>query len=451
VRTPPPSEPRYTLSVEVTCALAEALVVGPWHEGDLVDRGARVLGRRGRWLRPFVRRLLRAFDGGPRPPAARVAAFLDGDEGLRLREAEQPTRLYVGGGLPPVMWPAPGAPRSWDLPPITTPDALAEWLSLTPGQLEGIADLQGRNPRAPAGRLRNYDYAWRPKRSGAARLIEAPRRRLKALQRQILDEVLAHIPPHEAAHGFRPGRSIRTFAALHVGRRVVLKMDLSDFFPTITAARVVAVFLTAGYPEPVARRLAGLCTNRVPRAVWDAPGAPAPGPDAWRARRRSIEPHLPQGAPSSPALANLCAYPLDARLTGLAASIGTTYSRYADDLVFSGDRDLERAVQRFAVRVMATAIEEGFAVNPRKSRIMRRGVRQQVAGVVVNDRPNVERGAFDLLEATLHNCVRHGPASQNRAGHPDFRAHLAGRVAHVSMLNPRRGQKLRRLLEAIAW
>jgi RNA-directed DNA polymerase len=452
VRTPPPSHhPQRTPPLRpVALGLADVFVAGPWREDDLVARGGRVLGRRPRWLRPLVRRVLAAFVGS-RPPAARVAALLDEDPGLLRAHAREPVNL--AGYLPsrPAMWPAPGVPESWAVPAITTPCELAGWLGLTPGQLDGFADLQDRNRRAPLGRLSHYDYAWRPRPSGPARLIEAPRRRLKALQRRVLDEILVHIPPHEAAHGFRAGRSIRTFAAPHAGRRVVVRMDLKDFFPTVTAARVVAVFLTAGYPEPVARRLAGLCTNRVPRAAWDVPGAPAAGPDSWRARRRLVGPHLPQGAPSSPALANLCAYRLDTRLAGLAASMGATYTRYADDLVFSGDRALERAAGRFIVTVAATALEEGFEVNPRKTRTMRRGVRQRVAGVVVNDRPNVARAEVDRLEAILFNCVRSGPASQNRGSHPDFRAHLAGRVAHVAMLNPARGRKLGALLEAIRW
>jgi RNA-directed DNA polymerase len=451
VRTPPPSEILTSPGSWVTLGLAEALVAGPWREDDLVARGARAVGRRSRWLRPLVRRLLARFAGGLRPPAARVAAFLAEDARFCLADAREPIELAVCLWPLPVMWPAPGRPSTWPVPPIATEAELAGWLGLTPGALDGFADLQGRNRRAPAGRLQNYDYVWRPRRSGAARLIESPRRRIKLIQRRLLDEILVHIPPHEVAHGFRTGRSVRSFAAPHAGRSIVVRMDLRDFFPTITAAWVTAVFLTAGYPEPVARRLAGLCTNRVPGAAWNAPGAPAPGPDGWRARRRLVEPHLPQGAPSSPALANLCAYRLDARLTALSAAVATTYTRYADDLVFSGGQELERAWSRFVISVAAVALEEGFEVNPRKTRVMRQSVRQQVAGVVVNERPNVARDEYDRLKAILHNCTRFGPASQNRENHADFRAHLAGRIAHVAMLNPERGRKLRALLEMIAW
>jgi retron-type reverse transcriptase len=349
------------------------------------------------------------------------------------------------------MAPAAGAAEGWAVPAIVTPVDLAEWLGLEPGELEWFADCQARERRGRAGVLRHYHYRWQPKRSGAPRLVEAPRPRLKAIQRRVLHAILDAIPPHEAAHGFRAGRSIATHAVPHVAQPVVVTLDLKEFFPSITFARVLAVFLTVGYPETVARRLAGLCTNSVPADVLSGPGGPAPGPESWRLRRLYTQPHLPQGAPTSPALANLAAYRLDARLSGLARALEAQYTRYADDLTFSGGDRLACCLERFVAHVGAIAIEEGFAVQHRKTRVMRPGVRQHVAGVVVNERPNVARDAFDRLKATLHNCVRDGPGAQNRAGHADFRAHLAGRVAHVMALNPARGARLRALFEQICW
>jgi len=349
------------------------------------------------------------------------------------------------------MGPAAGPPSTWTVPEIVTTAALADHLGLTTAELDWFADLRGLGARAGPGPLRHYDCRWVAKSSGSARLIEAPRPRLKAIQRRLLDELLTPIPPHDAAHGFRAGRSVRTFAGPHVGRRVVLKLDLRDFFPSIGAARVAAIFRTAGYPEPVARALAGLVTSRVPPDAWVHPDAPAHGPEAWRLRRIYGSPHLPQGAPTSPALANLCAFRLDARLAGLATSAGANYTRYADDLAFSGGPDFERSVARFHIHALAIALEEGFAIHPRKTRVMRRGGRQRVAGVVLNARLNVARGDFDALKATLHNCLVRGPEGQNRAGHPDFRAHLAGRVAHVGMLNPEKGRRLREIFDRIAW
>ena len=135
------------------------------------------------------------------------------------------------------------------------------------------------------------------------------------------------------------GRSVHTHAAVHAGAGLVLRLDLRDFFASVPAARVFGVLATLGYPAPVARALTGLATNRAPVAVLAAMD-PAPRPGLVAARyaleRRLAAPHLPQGAPTSPALANLAAFSLDRRLTGLAAAFGLAYSRYADDLTFSG-------------------------------------------------------------------------------------------------------------------
>ena len=150
-------------------------------------------------------------------------------------------------------------------------------------------------------------------------------------------------------------------------------------------------------------------------------------------------------------MANLAAYRLDARLNGLARTAEAVYTRYADDLVFSGGGAFARTIARFPTHVAAIALEEGFHIQHHKTRVMRQGVRQRAAGVVINQKFNITRHDYEKLKAILCNCVRHGPESQNRAGVPDFRAHLAGRVAHVARLNPERGQRLMRVFERIEW
>jgi len=160
-------------------------------------------------------------------------------------------------------------------------------------------------------------------------------------------------------------------------------------------------------------------------------------------------PHLPQGAPTSPALANITAFRLDCRLSGLARSAGAAYTRYADDLAFSGGEEFSRGVERFAAHAAAVALEEGFSVNHHKTRIMRRGVRQSLAGIVVNQHINLRRADLQILEAMLTNCARFGPESQNPQGLPDFRAPLEGRIGFVEMINRTKGQQLRTIFEAI--
>jgi hypothetical protein len=328
---------------------------------------------------------------------------------------------------------------------------LADWLKIPMEELLWFTDLKGLRRLKSSRQLRHYHYRILIKRSGAVRLIEAPKARLKALQRQILTEILNKVPPHPAAHGFLKGRSIKTFAAPHAGKRVVVRMDLRDFFPTIGAARIQSFFRTAGYPESVADLLAGICTNATPLDVWEKPGLDADRALLREARELYSRPHLPQGAPTSPALANLCAYRVDCRLAGLAGSVAADYSRYADDLAFSGNETFEKRVERFSTHVAVILHEEGFAVHHRKTRIMRQGVRQHLAGLVTNDHVNIMRADFDLLKAILTNCARLGPSSQNRDGHPRFRTHLEGRVAFVKMINPVKGQRLQKILAGINW
>jgi RNA-directed DNA polymerase len=171
----------------------------------------------------------------------------------------------------------------------------------------------------------------------------------------------------------------------------------------------------------------------------------------WRLARRLESRHLPQGAPTSPALANLAAFRLDVRLAALATTVGARYSRYADDLAFSGDAGLAVRARRLIRLVSRIAREEEFTLRAGKTRVMRRSSRQLLAGVVVNERPSVRRADYDRLKAILHLCGTLGPASQNTADHPDFRAHLLGRIAWVAHLHPARGAKLRALFEQIAW
>lgn len=399
------------------------------------------------WTRPLAAAVYDAFPDPPEP--AVLAAYLRASPVLLAAVADAER---TGGPLP-----AP-TPRSllradaapvWPVPRWSTVPELAAHLGLTAGELAWFADVQGREARATR-RLRHYRYTGVPKSSGGVRLVEAPKWQLRELQRRILHEVLDAIPPHEAAHGFRPGRSALTAAAPHAGQRAVLRLDLESFFAAVTADRVGGLFRTAGYSADVATVLTGLVTNVVPATVRRLVLTGDDPPDR-RLRAWLGAPHLPQGAPTSPALANLVAYRLDRRLSGLAASTGAAYTRYADDLVFSGAAPVLRRAPSLLALATRIATEEGFRVNPAKTSVCSSGGRQRVTGLVVNAHPNVPRREFDLLKATLTNTARHGPQAQNRRGHADFRAHLAGRVAWVEQVNPARGARLRRIYDSIDW
>jgi RNA-directed DNA polymerase len=429
--------------------LAAAFLDGPWGINALVARAADALGRRARGLLHLARAVIRRFPDPPIGNSEDLAAFIDELSTLgavHIRHWHFPEPAMVA--------PLP-ALAQLSIPPLTCGGDLAAWLKINSAQSAWLADEHRHQRRASSLRLHHYHYSWIPKRSGAYRLLEAPKAGLKSIQRRILREIIDKIPAHDAAHGFRRGRSVLTFASAHADRDVVLRVDLADFFSTITEARVRAIFQSLGYPSDVARTLAALCCTPTPISVLSArPPARSKEEIAERSTQRQslTASHLPQGAPTSPALANLVAYRLDQRLGALATARDARYTRYADDLAFSGNKYLAKQATDFIANVAAIAADEGFNVRFRKTRVMQRAVRQQLGGIVVNVRPNLARADLDLLEAILFNCVRYGAVSQNRASHPDFRAHLAGRVAWAEHAGPLgRAARLRRLFERIEW
>ena len=426
--------------------LAITLVSGPWNPSALQRRARKLLGPKStRRAKKLIDEIFALYKQ-PYPPTwevltrtlADTTALEDLPDEVIERIASTPARLRTSLFRPIDRF----SPLT--VPKLTTLGELTRWLEVPVEQLDWFTDERRTLDREDSDRLQHYDYHWRQKRSGAWRLIEAPKPRLKALQRRILKEILEPLPTHGAAYGFVVGRSCAEAAAKHAGEDVVLAVDLREFFLSTPLRRVHAVFRCLGYPHAVARALTGLCSTSTPRHV-------SAEHFDHEARRRHLSRHLPQGAPTSPALANLAAQGLDRRLTGLANRFGARYTRYADDLTFSGDKTFHARANTFLKAVGTIARDEGYALNAVKTRIMPRQTRQTVTGIVVNDHINVARTDFDALKATLTNCLRHGPAAQNRDAHADFRAHLDGRIAWVERLNLRRGEKLRRLFDAIAW
>jgi RNA-directed DNA polymerase len=430
----------------VAAITAAAFLDGDWAPAAMTARAAEAFGRRPRWLSAVAADASAAYRDRPCDRPRELTAVIE--RALhRLDEAgvlPRPPRRVPGAIFAPAMGRTP-----WPVPAIDTPAGLAAALDLHPGELAWLADRRGLERRVADPRLRNYRYRWLARPAGPPRLIEQPKRLLKETQRRLLRGILAPIPPHEAAHGFRRGHSALTHARRHTGHDVVLHFDLEDFFASIAAGRVYGVFRTAGYPEAVAADLTGLVTNSVPEAEWAAaPRSAVPGAIAAHGRlgRRLAAPHLPQGAPTSPALANLCAHRLDCRLTGLAERFDAVYSRYADDITLSGGRRLHAAAGGVRHAVEAIATDEGFRLNPRKSQLMTRAGRQRVCGIVVNDHPNPTRADYDRLRAAVHQAGLH-PETVDAAA----RARLQGRIAWVEALNPARGAKLRLAFTRINW
>lgn len=260
--------------------------------------------------------------------------------------------------------------------------------------------------RAPdAQRYRAFEI---PKRSGGMRLIHAPLGLVRDMQEKLAPILQARYEAHPSAHGFIQARSILTNAKGHVGQRLVLNIDLLDFFPSINFGRVRGLFMAPpfGLGPGAATVLAQLCTHRN---------------------------GLPQGAPTSPVLSNFIATSLDRRLTRLAKDHGVRYSRYADDITFStNSRSFPAPIAHFELgengmivqpgEALARAVEaSGFAINPRKVRIQRHSQRQTVTGLSVNSEVNVRRNRIRRVRAMLHAWEKFGLDAAGRAHFVDHR------------------------------
>lgn len=430
--------------------LADAFLDGRWRAEDLAERGAGRLDRWPAWLDALAFAAAAIDRTAPVGRRAELVGVIDAF--LRDRAAEPP------GTDPPLISRRPTPTRrtldhDWPIARIGSVAALAERLELSDGQLAWLADIRSLERTVEREKLRNYRYRWVARKGGLPRLLEAPKARLKEIQRWLLHEILDQVPAHDAAHGFTRGRSALTHAVGHVGQPAVLRLDLRDFFASVSAGRVHGIFRTLGYAPSVAHVLTGLCTNTIPTAVWNGLGPPAQPslvqPRFWLGRQLAA-PHLPQGAPTSPALANLAAFGLDRRLSGLAAASHLRYSRYADDLTFSGALPRRRSGPLVEL-VSNITIDEGFRLHPDKSSLRTASQRQLVTGVVINATPNIARDEYDRLKAILHRLATNRPDGDAARRPVDLQAHLRGRVAWVASLNSHRGEKLRRLFAAVDW
>ena len=314
------------------------------------------------------------------------------------------------------------------LPVLSTPADLSQALQLEIPRLRWLAFHRDVVTRS------HYYTFQIPRRNGRPRTLQAPHHTLACAQGWILDEILYRIPVHDAAHGFVPDRSVVTNAQPHLGAQVVINMDLADFFPSITFARVNGLFHSMGYSPAVATVLALLCTE-APRQELVYKGTrylAACGPRA-----------LPQGACTSPAISNLITRTLDRRLWGMARKLNWVYTRYADDITWSTTGDPQASVGYVLARIRHIAEDEGFEVNKQKTRVLRQNQRQAVTGVAVNEQLSVPRTTIRRIRAILHNAQYTGLEAQNRNGHPHFEHWLLGMIGWIGMVQPEKGARLR--------
>ncbi len=271
-----------------------------------------------------------------------------------------------------------------------------------------------------------------PKRSGGDRLIAAPKPLLKAAQRTILDKILSILPVSEHAHGFLKGKSVITGANNHPKQPgLVINMDLEDFFPTVTFERVRGLMDSYGYSGHISTLISMLCTycERIPIVV--------KGRTKYVATSRRV---LPQGSPASPMITNLVCRRLDNRLSTLAEKMGIKYTRYADDMSFTFEDETNVNIGRFCGLVSLIVKEEGFKINRKKTRYLRKNNRQEITGVVINNSElAIPRKWIRKFRAAIFNAKKQKlegdlPAEKIRE--------LSGMASWVNSVNPKRYKKL---------
>lgn len=221
------------------------------------------------------------------------------------------------------------------------------------------------------------------KKKGEFRVIDAPNPTLKSMQRALNYALQVIYEPHAAAMGFVPGRSIVSNAQSHTNKRFVYNIDLKNFFPSISSGRVFARFQSKPFScnKEVASLIADLCCYR-----------------------NNFGTVLPQGAPTSPTITNIICDRLDIKLTRLATAYGLHYTRYADDITFSGMSNMFAEDGKFSQSVKhIIEDEEHFTINQDKTRLCHRGIRQEVTGITVNEKPNVTREYIKQLRSMIHN------------------------------------------------
>jgi RNA-directed DNA polymerase len=356
------------------------------------------------------------------------------ERALAWAERRKTEILYLGEGVSAGLSKAGGV-QAPGLPFLPDVNALASAIGVS------LAELRFLAYERALSRVSHYQRFLIPKKSGGTRQISAPMPRLKRVQYWILDNILAKVPVHEAAHGFVPGRSILTNAAPHAGREVVVNLDLKDFFPTLSWRRVRGKFQGLGYSGAIATVLALICTE---------PDTSEVELDGQRLFARKGPRRLPQGAPTSPALTNLICIRLDKRLAGLAAKLGFTYTRYADDLTFSASGEAAEKTGTLLRAVESIVTAEGFTVHPGKTRIMRSHRRQEVTGLVVNDRIGVPRDTLRRFRALLHQIEKCGPDGKSWGRGADVLRAAAGFAQFVRMVDAGLGTPLVAKAETLA-
>ena len=316
---------------------------------------------------------------------------------------------------------------SRELPELMTLRNVADEMGLT------TQDLVWLCYERTATSTDHYSRFEIPKRSGGTRLISSPKPKMRLAQKWINEQILNKLVPSEYSFAFRPKISIVDNAKCHVNKKVILKLDIKDFFPSITFSRVRGYFEHLGYNPGISTVLALLCTD-APRVRVTLKG---------RTQIVAVGPRsLPQGACTSPALSNLIASRMDSRIAGLINTMPGewSYSRYADDLTFSTN-DGDEALGKLMGAVNRIVKVENFELNKKKIRIMRAPRRQSVTGLMVGDEVRIPKATLKKMRALFHNIETKGEKAVTAELGRDSIQLARGYWAYLRMVSPVQANK----------
>lgn len=284
------------------------------------------------------------------------------------------------------------------------------------------------------------------KRSGNRRFIHVPTPKLMRTQRWISEHILAKLPVHTSSQAFKKGNSIKKCALRHCGAKWIIKIDIEDFFSSISEIQVYRVFRSLNYQPLVAFELARICTvgthNMSPRRLYPSwkilnPNSVIPS------YSQNLLGYLPQGAPTSPLLANLIMKDCDIALQNLALSNNLIYTRYSDDLTFStADKKFDRSkAKKFIYNAYKIISEYGFKPQFRKTTLVPPGSKKIVLGLNVDsDVPRLAKHTRDSIRQHLYYLEKMGPVHHafNRKFDSvwGLKMHLRGLIDYANMIEP---------------
>jgi len=311
---------------------------------------------------------------------------------------------------------------------------LANKMGITLRDLRGLTYTQKLSPRT------DYISFKIAKKSGGERNISAPKPKLKQLQYWILENILNKIEISDEANGFVKKRDIVSNASPHIDKAVVINCDLENFFPTISYPRVRGLFVSLGYSFEVATLLALLTTQSDTKEILL---------DGERLYLYRGKRYLPQGSPASPMITNIICRKLDSRMRGISDSLGFTYSRYADDMTFSATS--YDNINKMLFWIKGITSEEGFILHPKKTRIMKRGARQEVTGIVVNEKLSINRKELKNFRALLYQIEKSGFEGKSWHGKSEnLLSSIRGYAHFINMVDKTKGQKYLAQIETIS-